>query len=114
MSRGRTKNISDDTIVGQLKEPTIRPENIHDDAVYLGGIGEGGWYYYCTVNDNILKGIRWSKDGQLDFETQYRIEETDICPLSEEKLKIVHDSHKAWLTFEVTNGKRIRAYELDT
>ena len=113
MRRSVTQKLSDDRVVGQLRKPSERPVSVPDDAVFLGGIGEAAWYQYTTESEGIFKAKRWFADGQLDFETYFRIEESFMEYISEKKYRLVHDSHKAWLTLQTTDGKIFRLYEIE-
>jgi hypothetical protein len=113
MSRSVTQKLSDDRVVGQLMKPDKKPDSVPEDAVFLGGIGEAAWYHYSAENERVLKAIRWSSDGLLDYESHYQIDEPHVTYISKKKIRLVHDSHKAWLTMQSVDGKTFRLYEVD-
>jgi len=109
-SRSKTAEVKDDSVVGNLMAPVQRPASVPDHAHYLGGIGEGAWYTLGPAAPQILGSDRYFRNGGLDYQAQYRSEETLVRQIQDAEARLVHDSHYAWLTIEQTNGMRHRAY----
>lgn len=109
-SRNKTAKVRGDSVVGNLMAPFERPASVPEHAHYLGGIGEGAWYTVSASAPQILASERYFRNGALDYQAQYRSEETLVRQIQDAEARLVHDSHYAWLTIEQTNGKRHRAY----
>lgn len=109
-SRNKTAKVRGDSVVGNLMAPFERPASVPEHAHYLGGIGEGAWYTVSASAPQILASERYFRNGALDYQAQYRSEETLVRQIQDAEARLVHDSHYAWLTIEQTNGMRHRAY----
>lgn len=111
MMRSRTQFFSDDRILGQLTMPHNRPENVHHEAIFLGGIGEAAWYHCYPESENLIRAVRWFIDGEKDFESTYQVHECLRTYIHEKKYRLIHDSHKAWLTLQADDGRVFRLPE---
>ena len=112
VSRSKTGHLHRDEVVGKLDEPSVRPEGVPHDSLYLGGIGEGAWYRAQPSADRILEGQRHAYAGEHDFIGHFEAEEALVRQLGQSEARLVHDSHFGWLTIEQSNGLKHRAYRI--
>jgi len=112
-SRSKTAHLNPDGVVGKLETPTSRPAGVPDQALYLGGIGEGAWYHAEPKDDRAFHGERHAYAGGLEFRAVYAAEEALVRQLASNEARITHDSHYAWFTLEQSNGLKHRAYRIN-
>jgi hypothetical protein len=112
MSRSATTNFPCDRVPGKLDKPEVRPPTVPGEAIYLGGLGESAWYHHLLNRDGRILGLRWTYNGDLDFQSYFSPDETLSQLLEQSKATIGYDSHFAWLTFE-HNGQKFRAYNVN-
>lgn len=98
--------LPDDGIIGAM-EPGSSPENLPDNAHWLGGVGEGAWY---TLEPNGKEGYyticRFTERGELEYRHVFYTPEDFDAGLPYE---IVYDSHLLFTTVQ-QHGRRIRLY----
>jgi hypothetical protein len=111
-SRSKTGHLHRDEVVGKLDEPSLRPQGVPHDSIYLGGIGEGAWYRTQPAADRILEGERHTYSGEHDFTGHFEAEEALVRQIGQSEARLVHDSHFGWLTIEQSNGLKHRAYRI--
>jgi hypothetical protein len=60
----------DDSIHGDIHEPT-RPENLPQDAQWLGGLGEGAWFHVEPQDAHSFIGTKYDKTGAEEHKAMY-------------------------------------------
>ena len=94
----KAKFLPTDSIVGQLEKPSTIPENIKEDFIYIGGIGEGAWHELIHISEKEVRLNRYFYDGTFEFTNNYVINSTWVNYLKTNSAELVHDSHNLWIT----------------
>ena len=106
----KSKLLPTDAKEGQLGTPS-KPENIPNDAHYLGGIGEGAWHILEKYNKDQLLKKRYYLDGKFEYENIYDVDEEWIVDFENNLVEITHDSHFSWITlFHKKSNSKKRFY----
>ena len=92
----RAKQLPEDLSIGKMRSRQ-RPHNLGDDAIYLGGVGDGAWYTSDHVGDGIYKISRYNVRGELEYKVLGKPDErfNPNIPFS-----ITYDSHLLFTTFQ--------------
>ena len=107
----KAKKLPADHKPGMLHQPDYFPENIDQNYVYLGGIGEAAWHKIIISDDEAVKISRHYYSGEFEFEAEYRVSTDWIEKLRKSNCQLVHDTHFCWLTLQCkTTGEKQRFY----
>ena len=88
-SRKKSVLLPDDKILGSFSEPN-RPKNLPENALWLGGLGEGAWYTMEILDMHSVNIQRYMANGMLEFVNQYE----SITPLDLNACYSIHyDTH---------------------
>ena len=89
LSRVRSGQLADDRIEGSMPEPP-RPAHHSDDALWLGGIGEGAWYTWEVLSEHSVEIRRYFSTGELEFVNKYH---SPVGLTKESTYSITYDTH---------------------
>lgn len=107
----KAKDLPTDVRQGLTDPPEKLPDNLSEEFVYLGGIGEAAWHKTEILNNNLVKLTRHYYSGDLEFEAVYEVSTEWVEKLSSSSCKLVHDTHFCWLTLQCkTSGEKHRFY----
>jgi len=100
VSTHKSKYLPTDQSIGamQYKE---KPSSLPDVATYLGGVGDGAWYYYEIMDNNQILIQRFTTNGELEYTV------IGMAPPQldlHKKFKITYDSHL--LFTHIVQGKQ--------
>lgn len=86
-----------------------KPITVPKDAQYLGGVGDGAWFYIEENKDQELIVKRFTSKGELEYVILGEASE----PLNlQESYEVVYDSHLLFTHIQ-QNGKKIRIKHTD-
>ena len=97
-STKKAKFLPPDSIIGQLEKPSTIPENIKEDFIYIGGIGEGAWHELIHISEKEVRLNRYFYDGTFEFTNNYVINSTWGNYLKTNSAELVHDTNNLWIT----------------
>ncbi|HAC15308.1 MAG TPA: hypothetical protein DCE78_05110 [Bacteroidetes bacterium] len=95
-----SKDLPDDSESGHTNEPQ-RPVQIPKDAQWLGGIGEGGWFYLDFESTSTPKLTKYSEQGEVEFERFV----TSLNFKLDKPFQITYDTHAQKMTINQDEEK---------
>lgn len=104
----RARLLPNDLIIGAV-EYGSKPISVPKQAKYLGGVGDGAWYFLLEKSDGQIEISRYNSRGQLEYVVLG--EPTDLIDLHEE-WDIAYDSHLLF-THIVQRDKKIKINHLE-
>ncbi|WKK58812.1 MULTISPECIES: DUF6695 family protein [unclassified Sphingobacterium] len=106
--RNRANQLPTDLIIGAMAFGS-KPITVPKHAKYLGGVGDGAWYYLNQRNEFTVEVSRYTTQGELEYVVLG--ESTEPLRLTEE-WEIAYDSHLLF-THIKQNGRKIRIKHLE-
>ncbi len=106
--RNKAEQLPPDLIIGAMKFGS-KPISVPKLAKYLGGVGDGAWYFLNKRNDGDIEISRYSSTGELEYVV---LGEGNEAFNFHEPWEIAYDSHLLF-THVIQNGKKIRIKHLN-
>lgn len=100
--------LPNDLIIGAV-EFGSKPISVPKYAKYLGGVGDGAWYFLLEKTDGQIEVSRYSSKGQLEYVV---LGEADQPVDLHEEWDITYDSHLLF-THIVQQGRKIRINHIE-
>jgi hypothetical protein len=104
------KILPSDELPGQYFPPKSRPENLINEALFLGGIGEAAWHHLEITEKEEVKMTRYYNTGEFEFEANYLVSAEWVEKLQNSACQLAHDTHHCWITFQCNSTGEKRRF----
>ncbi len=106
--KNKARQLPTDLIIGAMAYGS-KPISVPKHARYLGGVGDGAWYYLNQRNEDYVEISRYTSQGEIEYVVLGQ--STEPIRL-EEDWDIAYDSHLLF-THVVQHGRKIRIKHLE-